>query len=462
MSRKKHLAIIGAGPGGYAAALHAAQQGADVTLIEKEKLGGVCLNWGCIPSKIMQHTAALLRKMQQASAYGILTAGCSVDLGRLRQRQEAVITNLRQGMAGQLSKAGVRQMAGTASISGSGALEVRTATGSSRLAWDKLIIATGSVPLEIKALPFDGQQILSSSDILSVGTLPESLVIVGGGVIGCEFAFILQALGVRVTVVEGLSRLLPLPAVDHECSKVLARQMKKAGIRVLLETMVQGRRQTAGGQEIVLRLASGKHAGEELSAAAALVCVGRQPALADLGLGTVGVEIDRHGWIVVDDELRTSHPDICAIGDVLGPVRPMLAHVASREGLLAAANCLGKSEHMAYGAVPSAIFTDPEVGCVGLSEQEAVAKGLAIKLKSMQFRACGKAQVIDEIEGLVKIVAEEQTGKILGVHIVGPHASDLLGEAVLALTKNCTLAELAGAIHAHPTLAEMLMETAQL
>lgn len=461
MDQKKRLAVIGAGPGGSAAALHAAKQGAEVTLIEREHLGGVCLNWGCIPSKIMKHTADLLRQMQKASSYGILTTGCSLDLNLLRQRQEQVVTNLRKGIDGQLARAGVRVLQGSAKIAGPGRLEVESAIGTEPLAWDKLIIAAGSKPMEIAALPFDGKRILSSSDILFSKNLPESMVIVGGGVIGCEFACMLQALGVRITVVEGLSRLLPLPAVDHECSKTLARQMKKAGIAVHLDTRVEGCEEQSAADAVRLRLTSAQREAE-VSAEAVLVCVGRQPALADFGLEQVGVQTDSHGWITVDAKMQTAHPDIFAIGDVLGPVRPMLAHVATREGMVAAANCLGSGDSMDYSAVPGAIFTDPEIGCVGISEQEAAAKGVAIITKTMLFRACGKAHVIDAIDGLIKIVAEERTGKILGVHIVGPHASDLLGEAVLALKKNCTLDELAAAIHAHPTLAEIMMEAAQL
>ena len=429
-----------------------------MTIVEQERVGGVCLNHGCIPSKIMKHSADLMEKLAKAEELGVRGAGnLQIDLKKLLARHGKVIGALAQGIEAQLKMAGVRQLAGKATITAKGVLSVAAADNSPvAVDWDSLIIATGSSPLELAALPFDGELVLSSSDLLKIAELPASLIIVGGGVIGCEFAFIMRAFGVEVKLIEGLSRLLPFPEIELKFGKILGRQMKKAGITLYLNKMVEDLE--LYGDEVKVGLAGG----ETLIAERLLVSAGRQPNSVGLGLENLKVATDRHGWIKVDRFMRTSNPQVFAIGDVLGPVRPMLAHVAAREGMVAAANALKIRTRMDYHAVPTVVFSRPEIGVVGLTEQAALESGYEVECREMQFRACGKAHVIDEIDGMVKIVAEQQSGRILGLHIIGPHASDLIAEGALAVKNGLTLEQLADTIHAHPTLAEIIMECAQL
>ena len=459
-----HIAILGAGPGGYVAAIRAAQLGAGVTLVEKGPLGGTCLNWGCIPSKVFRQAAAVLDTCRSAADFAITAhAGASCDMPALIARKERIVGVQAGGIAALLKKHGVRVLAGSGRISAPHRLVVTAAEGGEQeIAWDKLILAAGSRPAAIPAFPFDGLRILSSDHVFSLDRIPESLTIVGGGVIGCEMASIFAALGSRVTLVEAMDRLLPLPSVDEECSKLLAREMKKQKIRVLTGTTV--RWATAGGDRVELgigRASAGDTADtQQESCDRLLVCIGRTPNSAGIGLEAAGVEVDARGWVVADSRLRTRNPDILAIGDILGPSRTMLAHVASTEGEIAAANCLGGDLEMAYDCVPGAIFTMPEIATVGLSEAEAVACGMRVKADSVLFRSLGKAQILGEIAGFAKIVAEEGSDRIVGVHIAGPHATDLIAEAVLAVRNGITLQQLADTIHAHPTLAEIMLETA--
>lgn len=333
--------------------------------------------------------------------------------------------------------------------------------------WDRIILATGTRPLELPGLTFDGRRILSSDHALSLTALPESIVILGGGVIGCEFACLLAGLGVRVAVVEALPRLLPIPSVDEGLSKVLLREFKKQKIDVHLNRTVTGVEDAGAG----LRIATGPSpflaAPSEkdrrpglLEADQLLVCVGRAPNTGGIGLETVGVSLDARGWIEADAGLQTTAPHVWAIGDVLGPSRIMLAHAASAEGACAAANALGGSEVMDYRVVPGAIFTHPEVAAVGLTEAQAREQGLPVKVASVLFRSVGKAQVLDELAGEARLVAHAATGVLLGAHLIGAHATELIPEATLAVRQGLTVDDLAAAIHAHPTLAEVLHEAA--
>jgi dihydrolipoamide dehydrogenase len=458
------IAILGAGPGGYVAAIRAAQMGASVTLVEKGPLGGTCLNWGCIPSKVFKQTADVLNSLRHAGEFAITATGnARCDMPALVARKERIIGIQAGGIAALLKKNGVRSVVGTGRINGLHRLTVRTASGEEQeIAWDRLILATGSRPAAVAAFPFDGRKILSSDHVFSLDRIPESLAIVGGGVIGCEMASIFAALGSRVTLIEAMDRLLPLPSVDEECSKLLAREMKKQKIRVLTGATV--RSATPTGDRVELRIGKFGTADtadlQQESCEKLLVCIGRTPNSAGIGLEEIGVEVDSRGWVVADSRLRTSNPEVYAIGDILGPNRIMLAHVASTEGEIAAANCLGEDLEMDYDCVPGAIFTRPEMANVGLSEAEATARGYRIKADSVLFRTLGKAQILGEIAGFAKIVAEQDGGRILGVHIAGPHATDLIAEAVLAIRNGMTVRQLTDTIHAHPTLAEIILETA--
>lgn len=467
----KRMVIIGGGPGGYIAALRSAQLGAEVTLVEKENLGGTCLNWGCIPSKIMKHTADTLLKCLEAETLGIrIEGGVSADIRALMARKDKILEDQRKGIAGLMEKNGVRVVMGTARIDGPGKVVVAGAEGDTSLDWDKLIIATGTKPLNVPDFPFDHEQILSSNDILSLDSLPDSITIVGGGVIGCEFAFIFSALGCEVTVVEAMSRLLPLPSVDASCSKLLLREMKKRKITVLCDTVVT--RAEKSGSSLDISLATSpftdnpkpkKLKSDTISSQVMAVCIGRTALSSDLGLETIGLETDKGGWIPANEHMETAVENVYAIGDILGPAKIMLAHVASHEGLVAAENAAGQGAQkamMSYSAVPGAIFTMPEVGTVGLSEQGALDQGLDIETATVNFRVLGKAQAIGEIAGEAKMIMEKKSGKILGVHLTGPHATDLIAEATLAVEKGMTAAQIAHTIHAHPTLGEIMGEVA--
>jgi dihydrolipoamide dehydrogenase len=463
------ITIIGAGPGGYVAAVRAAQLGAEVTVIERENVGGTCLNWGCIPSKIMIKTAAVLEEFHRAAAFGIsVDRAPRVDMARLMARKSEILGTQAKGILDLLKHHQIRHIPGDAYVKEPGIVAVRRpGEAEIEVAWDRLIIAAGTEPLNIPALPFDGERILSSNHALSLAAVPESILIVGGGVIGCEFACMLSGLGARVTVVEAMPRLLPLPSVDEDCSKTLQREMKKKKITFMVNKTVDGYDVTDGGLRVTIGPSPFLESPTEKDRKPAtaevkkmLVCIGRKPNSTDMGLENIGVRTDEKGWIIADDALRTSAPDVFAIGDILGPPKVMLAHVASTEGEIAAENAMGGEKTMRYDLVPGAIFTAPEVADVGLTESQARAEGLPVRADSVLFRTLGKAQVIGDISGQAKIVSHAETGRVLGVHIIGPHATDLIAEATLAIKMGATVEDIAETIHAHPTLAEVMLETA--
>lgn len=466
---KTKIAIIGAGPGGYVAAIRAAQSGADVTVIEQENVGGTCLNWGCIPSKVMKATADLAVRCAEAEHFAVKLSGeVATDMAALMARKARVVDDGIKGIHALFDKHGIRHVNGRGRIRDRGTAIVETPDGETlEIPWDRLILATGTRPLEIPAFPFDGEAILSSNHALSLTAVPESIVIVGGGVIGCEFACILSALGAKVTVVEALDRLLPLPSVDPDCSKVLTREMKKRKIKILTDRTVASAEKTDGGiraeigaSPFLPEAKKSKVKPTTVDARKLLICIGRQPLSADLGLETVGVQTDPKGWIIADERLQTHAEGVYAIGDALGPEKIMLAHVASAEGEVAVENALGGDRKMDYRAVPSAIFTSPEVANVGLTEAGAAEAGFDVRADTVLFRSLGKAHVIGEIAGQAKIVSDKASGRVLGVHIIGPHATDLIAEGTLAVRKSLTVEEIADTIHAHPTLAEIMSETA--
>jgi len=360
----------------------------------------------------------------------------------------------------------VRYQSGTAVIREPGLVEVRQpGEAPMELNWEKLILATGTRPLDIPAFPFDGERVLSSDHALSLEKIPDSIIIVGGGVIGCEFAAIFSALGSKVTVVEALSRLLPLPSVDESCSKILSREMKKRKIAfhvnrvaISVEDTGSGVLATLGPSPFLEAPSPKDQEPLTLEAEKVLVCVGRRPNTGDLGLGDLGLEPDPKGWIAVDEHMETTVHGVYAIGDILGPSKIMLAHVASTEGNIAAENAMGADRSMDYTVVPGAVFSSPEIADVGLTETQAEAAGLNARSDTVLFRALGKAQAMGEIAGQAKIVSDAENGRILGVHIVGAHATDLIAEAALAIKMGGSVEDLADTIHAHPTLPEIMME----
>jgi dihydrolipoamide dehydrogenase len=463
------IGIIGAGPGGYVAAIRAAQLGAEVFLFEQAEVGGTCLNWGCIPTKTLRTTAEAIEQFHRARELGIdLEGGLKPNLDRIMVRKNEVIQLLVQGIRKILGSYNIQPVSGQAFLADPRVIKVRDNQGGEQeFPVDKMILASGSRPMVFPAFPFDGLHILSSNDALTLKTIPESILIIGGGVIGCEFAFIFQALGSQVTVVEALPRVIGLPSVDEDCSSVLQREMKKKKIKLYLDKTVEKTeirnssvKVTIGPSPFLMEVREKDNKLFEVEVQKVLVSIGRQSNTEDLGLRKLGLQVDAKGWIAANERLETNIPGIYAVGDALGPSKIMLAHVASTEGIVAAENIMDRNRTMNYEVVPAGIFTFPEIANVGLTEPQARERGLEVRADSFPFRALGKPQALGEIVGQVKIVSELKSGKILGVHIAGPHATDLIAEGTLAIQLGATLEDLARTIHAHPTLAEAIMEAA--
>lgn len=464
------ITIIGAGPGGYIAAFDAARRGASVTLVEKADMGGTCLNSGCIPTKTIKASAEALETAGRLAEFGIVaadgeTSAFRADMAAIVARKERVRKVLCGGLEKTCASLKIRVVRGEAELGTGRTVLVHTAEGTETIPGDAVIIATGSRTLDLPSLPVDHQYIINSDDALNLGHVPGRMVIVGGGVIGCELAFIFRAFGAEVTVVEGLNRLLPIPSVDEDMSRLLQREAKKHGLRVELARTVKSATVADGKVTCVLGpspfVEGATGADTTIEADMVLVAVGRTANSGGLKLAEAGVEADARGWIKADNGMCTSAEGIYAIGDALGPARIMLAHVASAEGLCAVANCFGENRTLDYDVIPAGIFTSPEIGTVGLSEAEARKQGLAVRAQVFQFRELGKAQAMGELPGMFKLICEEGSGRILGAHIAGAHATDLIAEAALAMQKGLTAADLAHTIHAHPTLAEGLYETAE-
>jgi dihydrolipoamide dehydrogenase len=460
------VTILGAGSGGYIAAIKAAQLGAEVTVIERDNIGGTCLNWGCIPTKVFRTTAEFLDKFHRAHELGV-QGEVRLNMAQLMARKQEVIDNLATGIMKILKSYKIKYMRGEGHVLEPNMVRVKGMDNSTvDVVSDRLILGTGSCPLNMPAFPFDGEKILSSDDAINLQGIPESILVVGGGVIGCEFAFIFASLGSQVTVVEAMSRMLPLPSIDDDCSKVIQREMKKRKIKFMLNRTVE--RVEEDGKKV--RVTTGpssfsqEQGGKELTSLTVtvdrvLVCIGRKPNTAGVDIKKLGLTMDDTGWIVANERMETNMPRVYAIGDALGPSKIMLAHVASTEGIVAADNALGGNRVMDYDVVPFGVFTFPEVACVGLTESQArERKFVGVRGDTFFLRVLGKAQAIGEIVGRVKIISDTHTKKILGVHVVGPNAADLISEGTLALRMGATVKDLAETIHAHPTLSEALME----
>lgn len=447
------LAVIGAGPGGYVAALKAAQLGAQVTVIEDSEVGGTCLNWGCIPTKTLLASAEVYSKARESESFGIeLTGQVQPNIKKMMERKNKVVGVQIKGIRGLFKSWGVDLIEGKGILLSPEKIEVEKKDGTRvTLETDKIIIATGSRPAQFPAFPFDGQRILSSDDALTINEIPGSMIIVGAGVIGCEFGCLFRELGTEVTMVELLPRAVSTE--DEEISELLEKELKKKKIKLLKGISVD----RVEGREDGIHAALSN--GQELTAERMLVSIGRSLNSEGIGLEAVGVKKGPRGEILVDDRMRTNIDGIYAVGDVVGGM--LLAHVASKEGVVAAEDACGKEARMDYSTVPAAIFTHPEIGSVGLREFQAAEKGMKIKTGHFQFRALGKAHAMGEISGFVKIIAEQDTDRILGAHIIGPHASDLIHECAVAMKAGLTIKDIADTIHAHPTLAEGIMEAAE-
>jgi len=456
----KRLVIIGAGPGGYVAALRAAQRGAAVTLVERDLIGGTCLNRGCIPTKALLASAEALARARAGEEFGFTVQGeIRPDLSRMRERKERVVSRLRSGVETLLKRAGVEVLQGTGRLLGPTSVEValsRDQAGQTvRVEADRVIIATGSEPARLPMFDFDHPAILTSTEALDLTEIPASLLVVGAGVIGCEFASFFAELGTQVTMVEMLGQMLPQE--DARVAKQFQAVFRKKGIQVLLKTRVESIVEYGEGW-VTARLSDGS----EVRAERVLVSVGRTPNTKGLGLEAAGVETDSRGYIVVDEYLGTTVPGVYAIGDVNGGL--LLAHVASHEGLVAAHNALtddpGARRMRDLRSTPSCTYASPEVASVGLSEEQAAEAGYEPVVGTYRFAALGKALALGEEVGFVQIVADKKTDQVLGASMMGPHVTDLIHEVAVAIHSRLTVRQLGETIHAHPTLAEAVMEAA--
>jgi dihydrolipoamide dehydrogenase len=449
----ERLVIIGAGPGGYVAAIRAAQLGAEVTVVEDYEVGGTCLNWGCIPTKALVYSAEALELVRHAKDYGVEVSGeVTYSLEAMMKRKDKVVSTQVKGIRSLFKSYGIRLLEGKGALKNERTVTVRLKEGASEeVDADKIILATGSRPANIPVFPLDGKKIISSDDALSLQKIPESLLIIGAGVIGCEFAFILNALGSQITMVEMMPHAIPL--VDGEIASLLERELKKKKIKLHCNEKINSVQENGEGK-MVASLASGK----EIVTDQVLVSIGRTFNTDGLNLEGVGVACSPRGNIEVNARMETNIPGIYAIGDVTGGI--LLAHVASAEGLVAVANALGGARTMDYRVVPGGIFTMPEIGTVGISEEQAKEQGLDYRVGTFPYRALGKAHAMGKITGIAKIISDAKNDKVLGMHVMGAHASDIVHEGALVMQMEGTVKELGETIHSHPTLSEAVMEAA--
>jgi len=452
------LVVIGAGPGGYVAAIRAAQLGMGVALVEKEDvLGGTCLRVGCIPSKVLlESTERYAQVTSGLEEFGITVEGeVRFDVAAMMERKTRVVKELTDGLALLMKKNKVTVFRGTGRLVGGTEVEVTPADGEpSRLAGRAVLLATGSKVVEIPSLPFDGERIVSSTDALAFEAVPGSLLVVGAGAVGLELGSVWARLGAQVTVVELLPRIAPF--ADKTMSQLLQRSLKKQGLDIRTSTKVTGAKVGADGVEVTLEDKKGQIS--TLSCDKVLVAVGRAPVTTGLGLDAAGVELDDRGRVKIGEGFATTAPGIYAIGDLVEG--PMLAHKAEEEGMAAAELLAGKAGHVSYDAVPNVIYTWPELAQVGISEEQAKEQGHSVKVGKYYFKANGRAKSLGETDGMVKVVADATTDRLLGVHIVGPRASDMIAEAALAFEFHASAEDLARTVHAHPTLSEVMKEAA--
>jgi len=447
------LAVLGTGPGGYVAAIKAAQLGAQVTVIEETEVGGTCLNRGCIPTKSLAASSEMLAKLRQSEDFGIELKGEIIpNLSKIIERKNKVVDTQVKGIRYLLKSWGITLKEGRGVLQSPSEIRVTLKDGSKDIVTaDKIIIATGSRPSQIAAFPFDGDRIISSNDAINLTDIPNSLLIVGAGVIGCEFACIFKELGSEVSIVEMLPRAVATE--DMEISELLERELKKKKIKLYTNAKVEKVDVKDDGVHALLS------DGKKIFAEKVLVSIGRAFNSDGIGLETIGINKGIRSEIIVNKKMETNVAGIYAIGDVIGGL--LLAHEASKEGITAAKNAMGRDEKIDYTVVPAGIFTSPEIGSVGLREYQAVEKGIKVRTGHFQFRSLGKAHVVGEIAGFIKIVSDEASDRILGVHIIGPHASDIIHEAAIAIKKGMKTRDIAETIHAHPTLSEGLMEAAE-
>ncbi|HCL4436586.1 dihydrolipoyl dehydrogenase [Clostridium botulinum] len=448
------LVVIGGGPGGYVAAIRGAQLGAEVTLIEKEKLGGTCLNIGCIPTKVLLHSSELLNEIKEARTLGIeVNNEVKINWTQFQNRKNTVVNTLVSGVSSLLEHNKVKVINGTAAFEGKSSIKVTKDQGESEnIQFDNVIISSGSVPF---IPPIEGRElegVIDSTGALSLDSIPKSMVIIGGGVIGIEFANIFNSLGCKVTVIEMLPYILP--PVDREISEILKEKLKKDGIDIYNNCKVTKIENNNENLNVSFEEDNDKL---NIEAQKVLIAVGRRANISNLNLESTGVYIEK-GCIWVNDNMETNIKGIYAIGDCTG--KNMLAHVASDQGIIAVENIMGKNKKIDYKTVPACVYTKPELASVGLTEEQAKQKGVDYKVGKFPLIYNGKSLIMNDTEGFIKIIVDKKYEEILGVHILGPRATDLITEAALALRLEATLEEIITTVHAHPTIGEAMKEAA--
>jgi dihydrolipoamide dehydrogenase len=446
--------VIGGGPGGYPAAIRLGQLKQKTLVVEKEYMGGVCLNWGCIPSKALIAASGLYEKVRHAEKMGIKAQGLTIDVGAMQDWKESIVKKLTGGVAQLVKGSGGEIVMGHARLTSKNTIEITKQDGSkeSVQATKGIVIATGASPIQLPFLPIDGKTVITAREAVSLREAPKTMVIVGGGVIGMELGMVYQKLGTKVIVVELLDQLLG--TTDPDLVAVVQKAFEKSGGEVLLETKAKDARIDGGVAKILVEGKDGKT--RELVADKVLCSIGFKPNSKDLGLEAAGVKTDQRGHITTDDRLETNVKGIFAIGDVSGA--PYLAHKATKEGEIAAEIVAGHKSARDWRAMPSAIFTEPEIATVGLSERDAKEQGRKVKLGKFPFSVLGRAMAIDQTEGFVKVILDAESNEVLGVGIVGPEAADLISEASVAVEMCAYAEDVALTIHPHPTLGEGVME----
>ncbi|MDE1852230.1 MAG: dihydrolipoyl dehydrogenase [Thaumarchaeota archaeon] len=448
------IAIVGGGPGGYVCGIRAAQLGLKTVVIESDKLGGECLNYGCIPSKSLITVAKLFDKVKEAEKYGLRASGVSVDFAQMQKWKSEVVSRLVSGVEGLLRGYHATVVFGEASIASKNKLVVSTLKGIEEINFRNLVIATGTRTSSLPGLEFDGDLVIGSKEGLELKGAPNRLLIVGGGAIGLEFASMYQKLGSEITIVEIMDQLLP--GTDPEVVRVVHRKLEGRGAKIYLKSKVSRISKKDSGAEVEIESPDGKL---NVKVDRVLVSVGRKPRTEKMNLQGIGVQTDPRGYIVTNEKMQTNVPGIYAIGDVRGP--PLLAHKASKEGIVAAECIAGLPSAADWKVIPDAVFCDPEVASAGLTEAKATEAGYKVKRSRFQFAALGRALSTGEPEGFVKVVSNEGDGLVLGVQIVGPEASNLISEVALAIEMGATVEDIALTVHPHPTLPEAIMEASE-
>jgi dihydrolipoamide dehydrogenase len=448
---KRDVVVVGGGPAGYVAAIRAAQLGGKVTLVEAEKLGGTCLNRGCIPTKFMLHSVETYQLVKAAGRYGINVSGATLELAKMQAAKHKVISTLTAGIKGLLSGNGVEVLSGRAKLTSPVQIAVDSAQGKKEtIDADKIILATGGKPIALPIPGADSPDIMGVDNMLEVDRIPKSLVIIGGGVVGVEMATVFAKLGCQVSLVEMMPHCLP--AQDDEIALVLEEALQADGIQVCCSTQVSRIDDVAGGKAVVF-----SEGGQKIEAEAVAIAVGYRPNIEGLGLEACGIAAGK-GGIQVNEKMETSVPNIYAAGDIVGGM--MLAYVAIAEGIVAAENACGLNSKMDYNAVPQCVFSAPAVGSVGLTEEAAVAQGYQVQVGRFPLKASGMALILGEQRGLVKVISESKYGQLLGVHIIGLHAPCLIAEAAIAMKLEGTVDDVLATLHAHPSLSEAVWEAA--